>query len=345
MYKLSRLQIILFFFSFVVSGLMGQSNPHGMDLKIDCKQCHTSGSWKMATMDVKFDHFKETGFELEGQHNKLECKRCHQDLSFKGLGNQCVDCHKDVHQMSVGNDCKRCHTSENWFVQNIADIHSENGFLLEGAHVTVSCIDCHKNNNSQIWNRLISQCISCHQTDYKNTQNPNHQLAGYSTDCIECHSPQSPVWKSEFFHYFFPLTQGHNGLTCVQCHQNKPFQQASSECISCHQNDYNNASNPNHKQSGFPTDCAKCHTTQVGWAPAKYDDHDADFFPIYSGNHKGAWTKCTDCHTNSNNFASFSCIDCHEHNNQADLADEHNDVRGYSFQSKACFECHPKGSE
>jgi hypothetical protein len=41
----------------------------------------------------------------------------------------------------------------------------------------------------------------------------------------------------------------------------------------------------------------------------------------------------------------FSCTDCHEHNDQADLADEHDDVKGYVFQSKACFECHPKGSE
>ncbi len=345
MHKLSRLQIVLFLLSFLFSELFAQTNPHGKDFKIDCNQCHNSGSWQIASDNKKFDHFKETGFELEGQHKKLECKRCHQDLSFKGLGNQCMDCHTDIHQASVGNDCKRCHNSENWFVQNIADIHSENGFFLEGAHVAVSCIDCHKNNNSQVWSRMTGQCISCHTTDYQNTKNPNHIQAGYSTDCIECHSPQSAVWKSDFFHYFFPLSQGHSGLTCVQCHQNKPYNQVSSDCISCHQNDYNSATDPNHKQSGFPTDCAKCHTTQVGWSPAKYDDHDADFFPIYSGNHKGAWTKCTDCHNNSSNFSSFSCIDCHEHSDQADLTDEHKDVRNFVFQSKACFECHPRGSE
>jgi hypothetical protein len=345
MHKLSRLQIVLFLLSFLFSELFAQTNPHGKYFKIDCNQCHNSGSWQIASDNKKFDHFKETGFELEGQHKKLECNRCHQDLSFKGLGNQCMDCHTDIHQTSVGNDCKRCHNSENWFVQNIADIHSENGFFLEGAHVAVSCIDCHKNNNSQVWSRMTGQCISCHTTDYQNTKNPNHIQAGYSTDCIECHSPQSAVWKSDFFHYFFPLSQGHSGLTCVQCHQNKPYNQVSSDCISCHQNDYNSATDPNHKQSGFPTDCAKCHTTQVGWSPAKYDDHDADFFPIYSGNHKGAWTKCTDCHNNSSNFSSFSCIDCHEHSDQADLTDEHKDVRNFVFQSKACFECHPRGSE
>ena len=155
----------------------------------------------------------------------------------------------------------------------------------------------------------------------------------------------SPTWTSEFFHYFFPLEGGHAQVSCVDCHHNEPYTNASFECISCHQEDYNDAQSPNHKQLGFSTDCAMCHSTNPGWAPARYDNHDQDFFPIYSGNHRGEWNSCTECHTNPNNYSQFSCIDCHEHNDPNDLADEHDDVRGYQYQSQACFDCHPRGSE
>jgi hypothetical protein len=327
------------------SPILAQTNPHGSDFVIDCKQCHNSGSWNISLTEMSFDHSRETGFPLEGQHGKIDCKKCHENLDFKGLGVACVSCHLDVHEMSVGDDCKRCHNENNWLVNDLSEVHAENGFVLEGAHTVVSCVDCHKSGNSLVWERMTGNCADCHMKDYETTVNPSHRELGYGTDCIECHSPMSQVWNSEFFHYFFPLTGGHSGVSCIDCHSNQPYQQASSECISCHQKDYDAAANPNHKQLGFPTDCALCHSTQPGWKPALYDDHDQDFFPIYSGNHKGAWSSCTECHTNPNNFSLFSCIDCHEHNDPRDLADEHDDVKGYVYQSQACFECHPKGSE
>ena len=345
---MQRLSQFIVFFVFCIlksQPILAQTNPHGSDFVIDCKQCHNSGSWNVSLAEMSFDHSRETGFPLEGQHSKIDCKKCHDKLDFKGLGVACVSCHLDVHEMSVGDDCKRCHNENNWLVNDLSEVHAENGFVLEGAHSVVSCVDCHKSGNSLVWERMTGNCADCHMKDYETTAAPSHRELGYSTDCIECHSPMSQVWNSEFFHYFFPLTGGHSGVSCIDCHKNQPYQQASSECISCHQKDYDAAANPNHKQLGFPTDCALCHSTQPGWKPARYDDHDQDFFPIYSGNHKGAWSSCTECHTNPNNFSLFSCIDCHEHNDPRDLADEHDDVKGYVYQSQACFECHPKGSE
>jgi hypothetical protein len=345
---MQRLSQFIVFFVFCIlksQPILAQTNPHGSDFVIDCKQCHNSGSWNVSLAEMSFDHSRETGFPLEGQHGKIDCKKCHDKLDFKGLWVACVSCHLDVHEMSVGDDCKRCHNENNWLVNDLSEVHAENGFVLEGAHSVVSCVDCHKSGNSLVWERMTGNCADCHMKDYETTAAPSHRELGYSTDCIECHSPMSQVWNSEFFHYFFPLTGGHSGVSCIDCHKNQPYQQASSECISCHQKDYDAAANPNHKQLGFPTDCALCHSTQPGWKPARYDDHDQDFFPIYSGNHKGAWSSCTECHTNPNNFSLFSCIDCHEHNDPRDLADEHDDVKGYVYQSQACFECHPKGSE
>ena len=344
---MQRLPRYLIFFSVLLLSALayGQDNPHGEDLVIDCNQCHNSGSWNVSLNDIAFDHHKETGYKLDGQHAVIECKQCHDNLDFKGLETTCISCHDDVHIGSVGNDCERCHTTGNWLVEDVSQIHAENGFIIEGAHTSVSCVDCHKSGNSLVWERMTGNCVDCHLKDYEATTNPSHRELGYSTDCIECHSPMSPTWTSEFFHYFFPLEGGHAQVSCVDCHHNEPYTNASSECISCHQEDYNDAQSPNHKQLGFSTDCAMCHSTNPGWAPARYDNHDQDFFPIYSGNHRGEWNSCTECHTNPNNYSQFSCIDCHEHNDPNDLADEHDDVRGYQYQSQACFDCHPRGSE
>lgn len=344
---MQRLSWYIVFISLILlTGFVyGQDNPHGEDLVIDCNQCHNSGSWNVSVTEIAFDHHKETGYKLDGQHAVIDCKQCHDNLDFKGLETTCVSCHEDVHMGSVGNDCERCHTTVNWLVEDVSQIHAENGFILEGAHTSVSCVDCHKSGNSLVWERMTGNCVDCHLQDYEATANPIHRELGYSTDCIECHSPMSPTWISEFFHYFFPLEGGHAQVSCADCHHNEPYTNASSECISCHREDYNEAQSPNHKQLGFSTDCALCHTTNPGWAPARYDNHDQDFFPIYSGNHRGVWNSCTECHTNPNNYSQFSCIDCHEHNDPNDLADEHDDVRGYQYQSQACFDCHPRGSE
>lgn len=340
MYRLSWLLVFLI----SLNNLSAQSNPHGPNFKIDCKKCHTSGSWKVDVKKMTFDH-NATKFKLEDRHAVLNCKDCHSNLQFSNTPLSCNQCHLDIHQNSVGNDCQRCHSSKNWLVTDVSGLHAENGFMLEGAHQVVSCVDCHKNGNSMVWNKMRTDCVSCHQKDYQTTTQPNHIQVGFSTDCIECHSPFSPIWSSSFFHEFFPLTNGHDQVSCVACHGNTPYNQTSPECASCHMADYNTANNPNHQSSGFPTDCALCHTTNIGWKPASFLSHDAEYFPIYSGNHQGEWISCTDCHMNTSNYAQFTCIECHEHNDPAELADDHNDVNGYIFQSQACYQCHPTGSD
>jgi hypothetical protein len=38
----------------------------------------------------------------------------------------------------------------------------------------------------------------------------------------------------------------------------------------------------------------------------------------------------------------FSCITCHAHN-QSDMDNKHSGVSGYSYNSAACYQCHPTG--
>ena len=99
---------------------------------------------------------------------------------------------------------------------------------------------------------------------------------------------------------------------------------------------------PPHASAQFPTDCQTCHTT-TAWIPSTFN-HDGQYFPIYSGHHAGKWTLCADCHTNASNYQVFSCIDCHAHSNQAQVNSDHQGVSGYSYNSVACYNCHPTGS-
>lgn len=342
MHRLPRFLALILILGLSVS-LTGQ-NPHGEDFRINCADCHNAGSWQVAINAIKFDH-SSTGFALEGQHSTVACMDCHQDLDFKTVESECVTCHEDVHQMSVGNDCMRCHDSQSWLVFEIPELHEQNGFPLQGAHTALACVDCHDNSNNLVWERLGQECMDCHQRDFLQTTNPNHVEAGFSMNCVACHEPFSQAWSGDNFHYFFPLTQGHDGLDCRDCHQSDAYDQLSPNCVSCHLEDYQNTQNPNHLASGIPRDCALCHSTAPGWMPANFRSHDDLYFPIYSGNHQGEWNSCMECHLDPNNYSNFSCIDCHEHNDEADMRDEHDGVGGYRFESNACLSCHPDGSE
>jgi hypothetical protein len=109
--------------------------------------------------------------------------------------------------------------------------------------------------------------------------------------------------------------------------------------VGCHLTDYNQTNNPPHASAQFPTDCQMCHTTSA-WIPSTFD-HDGQYFPIYSGKHAGEWNLCSDCHTNPGNYAEFTCLTCH---GQSQTNEEHNGVPGYSYNSNACYNCHPNGN-
>lgn len=340
MHRLSRLQLTAIFCLFAV--FLKAQNPHGEDLAISCTDCHTTDSWTLSVSSpMTFNHNEQTNFPLEGRHSTVECVDCHTDLTFNNAPTQCVECHVDVHQQSVGNDCARCHTAEYWLVNNVPEIHEQNGFPLEGSHAMTSCIECHTSSNTLQWNRVGNECIDCHREDYFAAGEIDHVTNKFSFDCTECHEPISQSWLGANTHYFFPLVQGHSEVDCAECHTpNEPYSAVNSACVSCHIDDYNNADEPNHALSGISQNCSECHDLTRGW-PANLFDHDGEYFPIYSGKHRGEWNTCAECHTNPSNYSIFSCIDCH--NDQADLRDEHGGVSGYQYNSNACYSCHPNG--
>jgi hypothetical protein len=318
---------------------LSAQSPHGSNFKGRCGDCHTTNSWKIGKGSLNFNH-DTVGFPLTGQHKIIECRACHGTLKFDMAAKECRNCHIDVHYQTVGFECDRCHTPESWIVNNITEIHQMSRFPLVGAHVTADCYDCHPSESLLRFEPLGIECYDCHKDQYLATTNPNHTEANFSTDCSECHFITSFTWSGNLNHSFFPLTEGHAISDCNQCHiQGTDYANISAECVSCHQANYDNTANPNHVGAGISTNCADCHTTQPGWKPAKFPEHDA-LFPIYSGAHSGI--SCEDCHTTPGNYALFSCTSCHEHE-QGGTDNGHKDVGGYIYESNACYECHPTG--
>jgi hypothetical protein len=315
-------------------------SPHGTALQIDCASCHTSDSWAVNTDSISFDH-DVTRFPLTGQHQVIDCRQCHTSLEFDRAEMECASCHLDMHEGSVGMDCARCHNSASWLVNNIAELHRRASFPLLGAHEQADCVDCHTSASNLRFDPMNQDCIGCHQTDFASTTNPNHQGAGFSTNCIECHRFDAFNWDAEDInHDFFPLTLGHDIDDCAQCHKVADYTKTSPQCLACHEQDFLATTNPNHPAAMFSTDCASCHTTDPGWQPASFADHDLQYFPIYSGSHQGTWADCKACHTNEQNFAEFTCITCHA---QETTSDQHTGIAGYSYTSTACLACHPTG--
>jgi len=309
-------------------------SPHGDELKIDCAQCHTPDSWLVNYNEVQFDH-DTTIFNLEGAHDQTNCTECHTTLIFNEAPSQCASCHLDMHNMTVGNDCARCHTAETWLVDNIPELHEENGFPLIGAHSTLSCIDCHLSETDLRYDRLGNECVNCHKLDYYNTQNPNHEEVGFSTNCIDCHSPLAIAWETDFVdHDFFPLTLGHNIQDCNACHLSSDFSDISPECVSCHQNDYNESTNPDHQSLNLSMDCVVCHTTDPDWMPARFDVHD-EYYPL-NGAHASISDDCAVCHNGDYNNTPNTCVGCHQEDYDNTTEPNHKQAQF----STDCAECH-----
>ena len=326
MRKLSSLILLLL----LSASLSAQKSPHGDSFTANCDDCHKTDGWKVDLKTISFDH-AGTKFPLVGQHKDAACKACHTTLEFAKAPTECSSCHADMHEQTVGTECGRCHTPNSWIVTNITRLHQQGRFPLIGRHTTADCRDCHKNllsvstTASPTASRLRFdpmgiECYDCHKKNYQATTQPNHIQDNFSTNCADCHNINAFSWKGAGFN--------HAGVT--------------QACISCHQPNYAATTNPNHTALNFSTNCKDCHTTDPGWKPAQFRDHDAKF-PIYSGKHNGQWNSCADCHTNPGNYTQYICIDCHEHN-QATTDGKHNGVPGYAYNSIACYGCHPSGT-
>jgi len=323
------------------------NDVHQATVGADCSRCHTPASWLVTNVNQIHERSR---FPLLGAHRTADCYDCHKSESlarFDVLGVNCIDCHRADYdatanpnhsQSGFSEDCSVCHPV-NAFQWTGAGFN-HNFFALVQGHSTPACAECHKTGN---YSDASPVCNSCHQADYAAATNPSHTASGFPVTCENCHT-LNPGWKpATFDHTRFPLTLGHSTPECIDCHKGGNYSSTPTDCYACHTADYNNSTNPKHTTLGFSTVCTQCHTTNPDWKPATYTQHDTKSFPIYSGKHRGVWSSCNECHPNDSNYAQFTCISCHEHN-KASMDSAHKGQSGYTYDSAACFRCHPKGN-
>jgi len=303
----------------------------------DCTVCHTTTAW----LPVHFDH-GQTQFPLTGAHVGLDCVLCHS-AGYNNTPTDCWSCHEANYNSvtdpnhvtnNFDHDCTICHNTSAWSPAQFD--HSQTQFPLTGAHTNLACVECHAGG----YQNTPTDCYSCHSADFNGVQDPNHVSNNFSHDCTECHN--TTAWSPAQFDHSqtqFPLTGAHVSLACIACHANG-YENTPTDCYACHAGDYNSSNDPPHLFMGFPTNCTMCHTTfswNSNW------NHDGQWFPIFSGRHQGEWNNCDDCHVIPNNYVAFECIFCHAHSDRQNTDDQHDEVPNYSYNSQACYNCHPDG--
>ena len=295
-------------------------NHTAAGISTECQTCHNSTAW----IPSSFNH-TTTGFELLGHHLSIQCSSCHQGTTT-GLNQQCISCHQDDFNAAPNHSslnypvtCELCHNSTAW---NQATFdHANTNFPLTGAHVNTLCGSCH----SAGFTGTPTACVSCHQTNYNQSTNPNHSSLSLSTDCQNCHTT-NPNWQPASFsihNNYFQLIGAHLTISsqCVSCH-NGNYNSTPETCIGCHQTDYNGTTNPPHSSQNLSYECLTCHNMN-GWTPATFNHN---FYPI-SNKHNNV--SCNECHSQSN--YQPQCMSCH----LDDFNDEHN-----AGDPTNCWDCH-----
>jgi hypothetical protein len=326
------------------------SDVHRGELGADCAQCHTTRTFVDRSGMVRAHQL--TRFPLTGTHLGVDCETCHTPtaqgrLRFVNTPTECIQCHGETYRLAKAPDhvaggfpttCEQCHSTASW--PGARFNHAVTRFPLTGAHRAITCEQCHAGG---VFRGTVATCVGCHQADYDATSDPGHRAAVFPTDCTGCHG--TAAWIPASFDHGgtgFPLTGAHRAVACQACHGDGVYDGKSTSCVACHQAEYDGTTDPSHRSAGFGTGCTDCHTTST-WEGATFD-HDASFFPIYSGRHRGEWASCSTCHTTPSSFQSFTCFSCHEHS-RAETDGHHGDVGGYLYDSQACYSCHPRGSE
>ncbi len=241
--------------------------------------------------------------------------------------------------------CTDCHNKDSWLPlsDNPKFNHNTTLFQLMGQHRFADCVQCHigeTQKEKHQFNFNSYECSDCHYDIHQNTNGP---------ECEKCHTTATWVSTQTFNHALtlFPLSGSHQSLLCQDCHQTDSQNWTSwipTDCEGCHQSQINEkVLAGNHTEN---SECILCHNTW-SWTPTDMSHHDA-LFPIYSGKHKNEWSSCTaECHIMADDFTNFSCGlngVCHDHS-QSEMDEEHDDEAGYIYESTACYQCHPNGSE
>jgi hypothetical protein len=292
-------------------------NPNHTAIGINnaCAECHTlSPGWAPAAFPTHNNYYV-----IAGAHVAItnQCADCHNG-NYNSTPNTCVGCHQSNYNQTTNPNhasaqfpttCADCHTQTAWSPSTFN--HDGQYFpIYSGKHKNQwnACSECHPNAS----NYAVYTCTtSCHP---QNSTNNEHQgVGGYqylSSACLACHPNGNAAGSFNHNTSPFPLTGGHAGVDCAQCHANG-YAGTTQVCSGCHTPDYTSASNPNHTALVIPNTCETCHTTNPGWAPATFPIHNNYY--VLAGAHVS--TACADCHNGSYTGNTPNvCSGCHMNN-------------------------------
>jgi len=314
----------------------------------NCLECHNTTTFS----DAEFNHDDPYFPIYSGKHQGLwgnQCSTCHTDINdrtvFTCLSSGCHANSSELQQQHQeegvsgyvyeSNACYTCHPTGN---ADDSFNHATTGFPLEGQHQVISCNQCHLNGDFQT--PLDANCVSCHQDNYNQAANPDHGDAGFSTDCLLCHTAETfatSTWdhaNETGFH----LTAGHASPTCNDCHNLIGYNPSDVSCVSCHQNDYDQTTNPVHTDANFSTNCTQCHTTE-NFTAATWN-HSAETGFALTGGH--SISSCNTCHDLiSYTPSDVSCVSCHLDDYNATTDPNHSSA---GFPT-TCEDCHNSTSD
>lgn len=256
-----------------------------------------------------------------------DCLKCHEPLG--GVPNKkCLDCHKEIkshidikkhfHGFNRNKDCIQCHKDHKGRNYNAVYVdqknfdHKQTGFILDGAHASVKCAECHtdKRKEKPIRRNEIryfgtkNSCNFCHAKD-----DVHYFKGSYAKkECSTCHSTVS--WKDNLrFNHSrdtgYRLLGAHARMECKDCHAPSGPKSAkyqwpqlkSKACLSCHKDHHGSNLSLKYRNG----QCSRCHT-QERWSIEKFN-HEVTGWPLQGAHQK---TRCIECHDKTRNVQTKS---------------------------------------
>lgn len=255
-----------------------------------CTACHTVGGFKPSTTTVA--SHAAFRFALDGAHATAACAACHgtdrvglpaltsntgkAKFAFALGDTACASCHADPHagryvaggaKAALG--CRGCHGTTRFRPSSVtADDHRKFGYALDGAHLAVTCADCHRELAAPAGKGTLrlgavglpalpftqargTTCTGCH-AELHGTQFAARKDRGA---CESCHVVARFAGAERFDHEKqtkFPLAGAHAKVPCAKCHQivASPTVKASTP------------ESARRQYAGVPVACESCHTSK-----------------------------------------------------------------------------------
>jgi hypothetical protein len=262
-----------------------------------CLDCHLRESFE----PHQFGEAEHDTFKLAGAHARARCDACHSVdpetavRRFVGSPRSCGGCHEDIHEwqfqaLSVDGDCSLCHDQSS-FTPARFGIAQHSAFPLTGAHLAVSCRDCHKSAAEGRPRRFLgteTRCKSCH-ADPHGSQFAAELKRG---DCTSCHRADSRTFAIRPYDHRaeagYALEGAHAETDCSSCHSGGAYRGTPTHCGSCHVDVHRGQL----ARKGV-TRCESCHTSSTAWPIPKFDHTRHTRFPLDKAHAKVA---CAECH-------------------------------------------------